>query len=180
MAQPETGGVSTTEDEGDKLVTPSDDEEITIPSQERDNLRNINIRGEQSENTQREDWLLPTEPRHGARPRQTPTSANFATALEMLAMKALGDMGQTDPLQLIRDRFIAGHNSCDLRRHLDSAPPETPIRDVVDRFHVWESHADPAISRTRKPTPDPIYPTFTVGEKDSNNEITRVAAVNIS
>ena len=57
MAQPETGGVSTTEDEGDKLVTPSDDEEITIPSQERDNLRNINIRGEQSENTQREDRL---------------------------------------------------------------------------------------------------------------------------
>ena len=95
----------------------------------------------------------------------------------MLAMKALGDMGQTDPLQLIRDRYIAGHNSCDLRRHLDSAPPETPIRDVVDRCRVWESHADPAISRTRKPTLDPIYPTFTVGEKDSNNEITRVAAV---
>ena len=59
--------------------------------------------------------------------------ANFATALEMLAVKAFGDMGQTARLRLIRDRFIAGHNSCDLRRHLDSAPPETPIRDVVDR-----------------------------------------------
>ena len=38
-------------------------------------------------------------------------------------------------------------------------------------------NADSAISRTRKPTPDPIYPTFTVGEKDRNNEITRVAGV---
>ena len=103
--------------------------------------------------------------------------ANFATALEILAVKAFGDMGQTARLRLIRDRFIAGHNSCDLRRHLDSAPPETPIRDVVDRCRIWESHADPAISRTRKPTPNPMYPTFTVGETDSNNEITRVAAV---
>ena len=78
--------------------------------------------------------------------------ANFAPALEMLAVKAFGDMGQTARLRLIRDRFIAGHNSCDLRRHLDSAPPEIHIRDVVDRCRVWESHAYPAISRTRKPT----------------------------
>ena len=53
------------------METPSDDEEIMIPSQERDDLRNVNIRGEQSENTQREDRLLPTESRHGARTRQT-------------------------------------------------------------------------------------------------------------
>ena len=71
MAQSETGGVRTTEDEGDTLETPSGDEEITIPSQEREDLRKVDIRGEQLENTQREDWLLPTEPRHGARPRQT-------------------------------------------------------------------------------------------------------------
>ena len=103
--------------------------------------------------------------------------ANFATALKMLAVKAFGDMGQTAQQQLIRDRFITGHNSCDLRQHLDSAPPETPITDVVDRCRVWESHADPAISRTRKPTTDPMYPTFTVGETDSNNEITKVVAV---
>ena len=103
--------------------------------------------------------------------------ANFATALEMLAVKAFGDMGQTARLRLIRDRFIAGHNSCDLRRHLDSALPETPIRDVADRCRIWENHADPAISRTRKSTTDPMYPTFTVGETDSNNEIIKVAAV---
>ena len=71
MAQPETGGVRTIEDEGNTLETPSDDEEITIPSQEGEELRKVDIRGEQLENTQREDWLLPTEPWHGARPRQT-------------------------------------------------------------------------------------------------------------
>ena len=69
--------------------------------------------------------------------------AIFATALETLAVKAFGDMGQTARLRLIRDIFIAGHSNCDLRRHLDSAPPETPIRDVGDRCRVWESHADP-------------------------------------
>ena len=46
--------------------------------------------------------------------------AIFATALETLAVKAFGDMGQTACLRLIRDRFIAGHSSCELRRHLDS------------------------------------------------------------
>ena len=74
--------------------------------------------------------------------------AMFATALETLAVNAFGDMGQTARLRLIRDRFIAGH--CDLRRHLDSVSPETPIRDVVDRCRVWESHAHPVrVSRRR-------------------------------
>ena len=35
----------------------------------------------------------------------------FATALETLAVKAFGDMGQTARLRLIRDRFIAGHSN---------------------------------------------------------------------
>ena len=69
----------------------------------------------------------------------------FAIALETLAVKAFGDMGQTARLRLICNRFIAGHSSCELRRYLDSVPPETPIRDVVDRCRVWESHADPEI-----------------------------------
>ena len=68
MAQPETGRVRTTEDEGNTLETSSDDEVITIPSQEREDIRKVNICGEQLENTQREDWLLPTEPRHGTHP----------------------------------------------------------------------------------------------------------------
>ena len=66
-------------------------------------------------------------------------------------------MGQTARLRLIRDRFIAGHSSCELRRYLDSVPPESPIRNVVDRCRVWESHAHPEIRRVSKPGPEPIY-----------------------
>ena len=97
----------------------------------------------------------------------------FATALEILAVKAFGDMGQTARLRLIRDRFIAGHSSCELQRHLDSVPPETPIRDVVDRCRVWESHADPAVRRVSKPNPDPIYPAYVVGDSHNISKTTR-------
>ena len=97
--------------------------------------------------------------------------ANFAKALELLAAKAFGEMGQTAQLRLIRDGFIAGHNSCDLRRHLDSAPPETPIRDVVDRCRVWESHA------TRKLTGREtlLWIRLRVGGTEINYDITKVA-----
>ena len=51
MAQPETGKVKTSEDESVEFETLSDDEEITIPSQDRDrkiaDVRNIDIRDEQ-------------------------------------------------------------------------------------------------------------------------------------
>ena len=49
--------------------------------------------------------------------------SNFAIKLETLAVKAFGNMGQVARLRLIRDRFIAGHTSCDLRRYLDCVPP---------------------------------------------------------
>ena len=101
----------------------------------------------------------------------------FATALETLAVKAFGDMGQTAQLRLIRDRFIPGHSNCDLRRHLDSVSQETPIKDVVDRCRVWESHFDPAVRRISKPNPDPTYPAYAVGYADSDIEATRVAVV---
>ena len=39
----------------------------------------------------------------------------FAVALETLAVKAFGDMGQTARLRIIRNQFIAGHDSCELR-----------------------------------------------------------------
>ena len=87
-------------------------------------------------------------------------------------------MGQTARLRLIRDRFIAGHDNCNLCRHLDSVPPETPIRDVVDRCRVWESHADPVVRRMNKPTLDMTYPTYAVGDTDKDREVTKVAAVN--
>ena len=101
----------------------------------------------------------------------------FATALETLALKAFGDMGHTARLRLICDLFIAGHSSCELRRHLDSVPPETHIRVVVDRCRVWESHADPAVRRISKPSPDPIYPAYVVGDSDKISETKRVATV---
>ena len=41
-------------------------------------------------------------------------ASNFAITLETLAVKAFGNMGQTACLRLIRDQFIAGHESCDL------------------------------------------------------------------
>ena len=69
-------------------------------------------------------------------------SSIFAIAFEILAVKAFGDMGHTARLCIIRDRFIAGHGSCELSRYLDSVAPDTPIWDIVGRFCIWESHAD--------------------------------------
>ena len=45
------------------------------------------------------------------------------------------------------------------------------------RCRVWESHADPAIRRISRPSPDPIYPAYVVGDSDNVGEIIRVAAV---
>ena len=49
------------------------------------------------------------------KPGEDPSS--FAIALETLAVKAFGDMGQAARLRTFRDRFIAGHRSCELRRY---------------------------------------------------------------
>ena len=95
----------------------------------------------------------------------------------MLAIKAYGDMGQTARLRIIRDCFIAGHSSCELRRHLDSVSPEMPIRDIVNRCRVWESHADLDVRQTSKPGPDPTYPTYAVSGSDGGMDDLRVAAV---
>ena len=86
--------------------------------------------------------------------------ANFGIALETLAVKAFGDIGQTARLRLIRDRFIAGHGSCALRRHLDCLSPDTPLRDIVDRCRVWESHAEMAERNVKQPIM--TYPAYTV------------------
>ena len=43
---------------------------------------------------------------------------------------------------MVQDRFIADQRSCGLRRHLDSVPPDTPIREIVDRCRVWERHSE--------------------------------------
>ena len=51
-------------------------------------------------------------------------------------------MGKCTRNQMVRDRFIAAQRGCGLRRHLDSVPPDTPIRDIVDCCRVWESHSE--------------------------------------
>ena len=84
----------------------------------------------------------------------------FAIDLETIVVKAFGDMGSNT--QLIRDRFITGHEKCALRRHLDSVPPETPIRDIIDRCRLWESHADTDARRIVKLTPERARPVYTV------------------
>ena len=104
--------------------------------------------------------------------------SNFAITLETLAVKAFGNMGQTARLRLIRDRFIAGHENCDLRRYLDCVSPDTPLRDIVDRCRVWESHGATETRRVSKPVPEPIYPTYAVGQSDYDDEPVCVVSVN--
>ena len=78
----------------------------------------------------------------------------FATALETLAIKAFGDMGQTARLRIIR--IVAEHDSCELCRHLYSVPPETMIS---------------------KPGPDRALPTYMVSDCRGRTEDRMVAAV---
>ena len=104
--------------------------------------------------------------------------SNFAIKLETLAVKAFGNMGQVARLRLIRDRFIAGHSSCDLRRYLDCVPPDTPLRDIVDRCRVWESHGTTDIRRVSKPVSDAVYPTYTVEQPEYEDEPVCLVSVN--
>ena len=46
---------------------------------------------------------------------------------------------------MVRNKFTGSQQSCDLRRHLDSATPETSILDIVDSCRIWESHGEPAV-----------------------------------
>ena len=62
--------------------------------------------------------------------------------LETLARRVFADVNASVRLQLVRDQFIGGQAECSLRRHLDSVGPDTPIREIVDSCHVWESHAE--------------------------------------
>ena len=125
----------------------------------------------------RVDWRTIEDSSNEPPEKSGKTRQSLRQRLETLAVKAFGDMGQTARLRLIRDRFIAGDDNCALRRHLDSVPPETPIRGVVDRCRVWESQADPTVRSTTKPTPDMTYPTYAVSDADKDREVIKVAAV---
>ena len=64
-----------------------------------------------------------------------------ATELEILAVRGFGDIGPQARTRMVRNRFISEQQSCRQRRHLDSLPPDTSIREIVDRCRVWESHS---------------------------------------
>ena len=100
--------------------------------------------------------------------------SKFSVTLETLAVKAFRDMGPNSRTQIIRDRFIAGHPNSALQRHLDSVPPETPIRD---RCRVWESHADTDDRSVVKPTPERAQPVYEVSEPTRRRTEQVVAAV---
>ena len=56
--------------------------------------------------------------------------------------RAFVDVDPAVRLQLVRDKFITGQQQLALRRHLDSAGPDTPISSIVDKCRVWESHEE--------------------------------------
>ena len=95
-------------------------------------------------------------------------------------MKAFGDMGHTARLHIIQDHFIAGHDSCELRRHLDSVTPETPIRDIVDRCRVWESHADSDNRRFGRRGPERALPIYNMDDVGGGRVGRVMAAVSTS
>ena len=85
-------------------------------------------------------------------------------------------MGHIARLCLICDVFIA---ICALRRHLDSVALAIPIRDIVDRCRVWESHADTEARRFSKPGPERALPIYVVDELGCGLDDRMVAAVTI-
>ena len=75
MMQQETGDQMKSGHRKLDYGTPTDDEEVTLPSHDRatevQDFQDTDIRDRQTLfDTQREDWLLQIEPLHGAHPRQ--------------------------------------------------------------------------------------------------------------
>ena len=94
--------------------------------------------------------------------------AAFAIALETLARRAFTDVEAAVRVQLVRDKFIAGQRQCALRRHLDSAGPDTPISSFVDKCRVWESHEERNSRPGAECEPVNSQGVFQVREQDSN------------
>ena len=85
------------------------------------------------------------------------------------------DVDPTVRLQLVRDKFIAGQQQLALRRHLDSAGPDTPISSIVDKCRVWESHEE-RHSRTRvEGEPGTSRGVFQVRKQVIDDQIEEVA-----
>ena len=88
--------------------------------------------------------------------------ASFATELEILAVRGFREVGQKARTRMVRDWFILGQRDCGLRRHLDSVPPDTPIREIVDQCRVWESHSDNTSRLSPAPALGPKVPVTVI------------------
>ena len=82
-------------------------------------------------------------------------------------MGAFADLNASARLQLIRDIFISGQSECSLHRHLDSVGQGTPIRYIVDRCRVWESHVEDTDSWGACPNPERPRPIYRVDDTHS-------------
>ena len=63
---------------------------------------------------------------------------------------------------------------------MDSVAPETPIRDIVDRCRLWESHADSDSRRFGRPGPERALPIYTVDDEGGGSDDRVVVAVTTS
>ena len=59
---------------------------------------------------------------------------------------------------------------------MDGLPPETPLRDIVDRCRVWESHLDLLALNVNQPKI--TYPAYVVKPADKEPETARAMTVN--
>ena len=64
----------------------------------------------------------------------------FRRQLGILAIRGFSNMKEKARDLMVRNKFIASQQSCDLRRHLDSATPETSIGDIADSC-IWSCEA---------------------------------------
>ena len=104
--------------------------------------------------------------------------ATFATELEILAVRGFGDMGKCARNCMVRDKFITAQRRCGLRRHLDSVPPDTPIRDIVDRCRVWESHSERKTGSARAFRECPMTPgSLKFPDRNHSSQLVPVASV---
>ena len=80
--------------------------------------------------------------------------ATFVTKLGILAVRGFADTGESACDIMIRNKFIAAQQSCELRRYLDGAAGDASIGDIVDSCRVWESHTDAGSDRCGGLNPD--------------------------
>ena len=76
--------------------------------------------------------------------------------LGILAVRGFEDMGERARDLMIRNKFSAAQQSCELHRHLDGASADASIRDIVDSCRVWENYTEAMYSGNGGP--DPKFP----------------------